>query len=214
MIESLKKKVQCCCISFFAVSTIASAQFAPVSFNVGGGATLPVYNTGYRHNNGWNLGAGVGIAPFSYLGARAEFQYSQMNINRTTLNALSFPQGQSRIWSLTLNPVIRFNPRGTVSPYLIGGGGIYHRTAEFSQPSVATVTAYDPFFNYFYRVAVPANEVLASQSVMKAGVNGGAGFSVKLGESRTSLYFEARYHHIYTRPVATTYLPVTFGVRF
>jgi opacity protein-like surface antigen len=198
-------------VGFGSLSVYAEA---PVSFNVGGGFTTPAYNTGIRHNTGWNGSVGVGITPFSHVGLRGEFQYNQLAINGSTLSALSFPNGDTRLWSLTLNPILRLHPRGMISPYLIGGGGLYHRTAEFTAPTVATVTAYDPYFNYFYRVAVPANQVLASQSVMKGGVNGGAGFTVRFGESRTSLYFEARYHHMFTRPVATTLLPVTVGLRW
>jgi hypothetical protein len=40
------------------------------------------------------------------------------------------------------------------------------------------------------------------------------GFSVKLGDNKTKLFGEARYHHIYTRNVETDILPVSFGLRW
>lgn len=41
---------------------------------------------------------------------------------------------------------------GTFDTYLIGGGGYYRRTVEFTQPAITTVTAFDPFFGFY-----PAN---------------------------------------------------------
>jgi hypothetical protein len=55
-----------------------------------------------------------------------------------------------------MDPIVRFNPRGKVDFYLIGGPGAYRRTVEFTQPTIATVTAFDPFFVYFVPVNVPA----------------------------------------------------------
>jgi outer membrane protein with beta-barrel domain len=182
--------------------------------NVGGGFTTPVYKSGTHFDTGWNFTAGAGINPIPYLGIMAEFGLNSMGVNSATLNALQFPGGDTRIWSGTIDPVIRFNPRGKVSFYVIGGGGVYHRTVEFTQPTVATFTGFDPFFGVFYPVAVPANQVIASYDVTKGGVNGGAGLNFRFGHSSAKFYAEARYHHMYTRPNATTFLPVTFGVRF
>ena len=56
-----------------------------------------------------------------------------------------FPNGEMRLWAFTANPVVRSNCSGRVDCYLIGGGGVYHRTMKFGQPVVATYTVYDPF---------------------------------------------------------------------
>jgi hypothetical protein len=40
------------------------------------------------------------------------------------------------------------------------------------------------------------------------------GFSIPLGSSKVKLFAEARYHHMYTRPHATTMIPVSFGLRW
>jgi hypothetical protein len=56
-----------------------------------------------------------------------------------------------------------------------GGGGIYHRNQQFTQPSIATLTAFDPFFGGFLPVTVPTTEILSSYSVNKPGVDFGAG---------------------------------------
>ena len=104
-------------------------------------------------------------------------------------------------------------PHGPVDAYVIGGGGVYHRTQEFTTPTTATFTAFDPFFG-FYQAGVAANQVLASYSVVKPGVNIGAG--VAFGTRwHAKFYAEARYHKIFLgNDRHTDYIPVTFGVRW
>jgi hypothetical protein len=202
----------------FAVSVCMSLTSLPAAAqlftaNIGGGFTTPVYNTGRRLDNGWNVQAGVGVRPIPYFGVMLDFNYNQMDVNQATLTNLQFPDGQARIWSFTLDPVIHLNPRGPVGVYLIGGGGIYHRTIEFTQPTVATFTGFDPFFGIFYPIAVPANQVLASQSTYKPGVNGGLGFEFGW-RHHLKFYGEARYHNMYTNGRDTTFVPVSFGLRW
>jgi opacity protein-like surface antigen len=181
--------------------------------DIGGGFSSPVYSTGGRLQNGWNFGMGVGVRPFPYLGVKVDFGYNQLDVNRATLNNLHFPNGDMRIFSFTLDPIIHVNPRGPVDFYLVGGAGVYHRTIEFTAPTGAIFTGFDPFFGFFYPVGVPANQVLASQTTVKPGVNGGAGF--QFGFRHTIKFFaEARYHNMYTRGRDTTWVPVTFGFRW
>ena len=184
------------------------------SGSIGGGFTTPVYGTGRRFDPGWNVEAGGGVNASRYLGVELQFNFNDLGVNGTTLSNLNFPDGAMRMWSVTLDPVIHFAPSNRFNPYIIGGGGIYHRTVEFTAPTVATVTGFDPFFGIFFPVDVPANQVLASTSVYKGGVNGGMGFSVPLGSSKVKIFAEARYHHMYTRPRATTMIPVSFGLRW
>jgi hypothetical protein len=66
----------------------------------------------------------------------------------------------------------------------------------------------------FYRFPVLTNQVLASYSVNKPGVNGGIGLSFG-GYKRAKFYAEARYHRMFLGGDRhTDILPVTFGVRF
>jgi len=190
------------------------SEVARFTGSVGAGFTSPVYGTGQRFNLGWNAGAGAGINLSRHLGVEGQFQFNDLGVNGATLNTLGFPDGTMRMWSLTLDPVIHFAPSNKFNPYIIGGGGLYHRTVEFTAPTIATVTGFDPFFGIFFPVNVAANQVLQSTSVYKGGVNVGAGFSVPLGSSKVKLFAEARYHHMYTNPHATTMLPVTFGFRW
>ena len=181
---------------------------------VGGGFTTPTYHSGTAMDMGWNFQAQAGVNLFgAHLGLVGEFLYTNLGINSTTLNALEFPDGHTSISAFTADPIIRFNPNGKVDFYLIGGPGFYHRHVEFTQPTVATFTGFDPFFGVFYPIAVPANQVLLSYDANKLGVNGGGGFNFHLGSGHAKFFAEARYHEIFTNR-ATSFVPVTFGFRW
>ena len=182
--------------------------------SVGAGFTMPVYHTGSELDTGWNFQGQAGVNLFgSHLGLVGEFDFNDLGINSTRLQSAGFPGGSTYIYSFSVDPVIRFNPNGRVSPYLIGGPGIYHRHVDFTEPSVATFTGFDPFFGVFYPVAVPVNQVVLSYGTTKLGVNGGAGVNFRVGSGHSKFFAEARYVQMYTQH-PTTFIPVTFGFRW
>jgi len=185
------------------------------TFNIGGGFTQPVRNTDGRTDTGFNITAGAGVNLTPHLGIIGEFGFNNLDLSRTALLAAGVPQGSTRIYSLTANPILRFNPRGRFDAYLTGGGGFYRRTVEFTEPTITTVTVFDPFWGVIFPAAVPADRVLGSFSQNKGGLNIGGGISFRVrGDSQMKIFAETKYHHIYTEPVATTILPVTFGLRW
>jgi len=195
-----------------------NAQFvnwSRVSANFGGGFTEPVKETGNRLDRGFNLNAGIGVNIVPAFGLQAEFGYNQLGLSSTILNAVGVPGGDGRIYSVTLNPIVHLNPRGRFDAYVIGGAGFYRRTVEYTSPSVSTVTAFDPFFGVLYPANVASTTVLASQTQNKAGVNIGAGVAIRIrGDGNAKFYAESRYHYMFTSPVRTSVLPVTFGFRW
>ena len=185
------------------------------AFNVGGGFTEPAGGTNGRLDMGFNVNAGAGVNFVPHFGVMAEFGFNHLDLNSSVLAANAVPDGTARIFSLTLNPIIHLNPRGRFDAYLIGGGGYYRRTVEFTAPTVTTITGFDPFYGVFFPIDIPANVVLGSFTQNKAGWNAGGGVSVRVrGDSNAKLYAESRYHYIYTTPVKTMVLPVTFGLRW
>jgi opacity protein-like surface antigen len=185
------------------------------TFEIGGGFTEPAKHAANRLDTGYNLTVGGGINFTPHFGIVGEFGYNELGVTSAVLQREGVPDGSGRIYSLTLNPIVHFNPRGRFDAYIVGGGGYYRRTIEFTEPSVITVTAFDPFFGVFYPANIPANTVLGSFTQNKGGLNIGAGVSLRVrGDSNAKFFAESRYHYIFTSPVGTGLLPVTFGFRW
>jgi hypothetical protein len=202
------------CLGFLMMGIVSAQDEIPrFTFNIGGGFTQTVGNTGRNLDNGWNLQGGVGYNFSPYLGAMIQTEFNDTGINSTTLSNIGFPGGDVKVFSATLDPIVHLHPRGHWDAYIIGGGGLYRRYQEFTAPTVSTVTGFNPFFGFF-TTEVPTTQVLSSYSVNKPGVNIGAGIAFGT-KWRAKIYAEARYHHIYM-PTGqrTDYVPVTFGVRW
>jgi opacity protein-like surface antigen len=191
---------------------VNAQEFQRFTFDAGAGFTQPVGNTGRNLDTGWNAGVGAGMNFTSHLGAMLQFNYTDMGINSATLSNIGVPGGDVAIWSLTIDPRVHLTPKGPVDFYLVGGGGLYHRTQEFTAPTVATTFGFDPFFGSF-PVAVPANAVLASSTVNRPGYNVGAG--IAMGTKWHAKFFaEARWNHMFINSIHDDWVPVTFGVTF
>jgi hypothetical protein len=184
-----------------------------VIVDLGAGFVQPVGGTGRSLDPGWNIKGGVGYNFSSVVGAMVQLDYDSLGINSTTLSNLGFPGGDVHVFSATLDPIVHLTPHSHFDLYLIGGGGMYKRTQEFTQPGVATAVGFDPFFG-FYQFGVPTTDILASYSVVKPGVNGGMG--IGLGSKwGGKFYAEARYHRIFMgNNHHTDYVPVSFGFRW
>jgi hypothetical protein len=192
----------------------AQQETSRFSFDIGGGFTQPVGNTGRHLDEGWNVGGGFGYNFSQYFGAMVDLNYNSFGINSVTLGNLGFPDGNLHIFSATLDPIVHLTPRSHFDLYVTGGGGIYHRNQEFTQPSTATVTAFDPFFGGFFPVSVPTTEILAAYSVNKPGVDVGAGIAIGT-KWHGKIFAEARYNRIFMgNNLHTDYIPVTFGFRW
>jgi Outer membrane protein beta-barrel domain len=210
----MRKALRISSLLVLAGGVVSAQEVHPLAFNLGAGFTTPVQRAGDRLDPGWNAGVGVGYNFNPYAALKLDFGYNSFGINSGTLSTLGFPDGDVQLWSLTLDPVVHMNPRGPVDLYLTGGGGLYHWTENFTQPGVATITVFDPYFGLFYPAAVPVTEVLSTYSVYKPGFDGGAGIAFGT-KWNGQVYAEARFHRMIfgnNRYVDT--IPVTFGFRW
>ena len=191
----------------------ASAQETPrFTFDIGGGYTTPVGNTGRQLNEGWNVGAGLGVNFSSVVSAKLNLGFSSMGINDNTLANIGVPGGDVRVFSATVDPVIHLTPHHHLDLYLTGGGGLFHIYQDYTQPAVGVTNVIDPFFG-LYPVAFPATEVLSSYSVNKPGFDVGAGVAIgALGHGK--LFMEAKWEHAFLANSRVDYIPVTFGFRW
>jgi hypothetical protein len=138
--------------------------------------------------------------------------------------------GSSHDWSFTLNPIINYYTSDTKGAYVIGGAGFYHKTANFTIPGVGTYC--DPFYGCYQ---VEANQTIDRYTSNAFGVNGGLGFTYKLSRFASTRFFvEGRYVYTFNsqrqfsygdangngfnvfpqNSAKTSYVPITFGLRF
>jgi len=96
----------------------SSAQITDkLTFNVGGGFTEPVRASG-RLDPGFNITAAGGVNLTPKFGVLAEFGFNHLDLSRRALNFAGVPDGSSRIYSVTLNPIVHFNPKGRYDAYV------------------------------------------------------------------------------------------------
>ncbi len=197
----------------------------------------PSYNFQGGIGRNFNKNLGV-IAQFDW--ANFGIQTNTLNDLLATYNSLGATDqsgaaltqlgGSSHIWSFTLDPVYNFTTHGKSGGYVVGGVGFYHKTANFTIPAVGEYC--DPYYGcYEYQ----ANQSIDKYTSNAFGVNGGVGYTYKPSEfSNLKIYAEARYVFVDNSPkpysegsstntyfnvfpqnsARTTYIPITFGIRF
>ena len=180
-------------LMFCAASAIPAAAQARATGFFGAGFSQALNPIGTRLDTGWNVSGGVGVSG-RYAGIMVDMMYTDFGLNRDTAFLLGADHGRQQFWALTLDPVLHLNARGPVDFYITGGGGLYSQMFDLHN--------HGGFHGHF------------SDTLYKAGVDGGAGFSYRLGEGRIRLFTEARYHHMFTPGSGSSFIPVTIGVSF
>ncbi len=211
----------------------------PIGNAVNGGFTSVIGN-GQNYGTityGGNFLAGGGYNFSKRLGILGEFAYNANKIPGRTLSALYAqldPQvglaaagissigGNVHTYSVTAEPIFYYfnNSKGKLGAYVIGGGGWYHKSTNFTAP----VQSYDPYFGGTYTV----NQTFSTVSDNALGGNLGTGIYFKpFGEySSAKLFAEARYVFVNTPAETSTtnantfhtgteeLIPISFGIRF
>lgn len=200
------------CLMMVAICSPMYGEWGWLALKAGAGYTKPVGSLERRVNHGYHFNGGAGTNLGPYFSILAEYHFHDMSLSENFLQRNSIPGGNTYIQSVTVNPVLRMGGDRAVSPYVTGGWGYYRRNVQFTQPAIATFTAFDPWWGVLYPAAAPTNLVLANHVLNKTGWNAGAGLDFKI--RRAKVFVEARYHRIETRPVPTTFIPITGGFRW
>ena len=155
------KRVLLAAVAGLVIASAASAQSLtrPVSVGVGGGVSMADRSMGIDLNRGYHLEAMVGLSvPGLPVGLRGEAMYHHLGVYDAdaALNITSI--GGSLTYDVMPTPM--------VTPYLVGGGALYHLTASGAD----------------------------NGGVSKFGVSGGAGVRFHLAQMR--MFAEGRYHMI------------------
>ncbi len=223
-----------------------------LAFVVGGGFNLPVtdQSTDYMKTS-WRFEGGAGINFSRKLAVLTQFDWDQFGLPGSVLtnqrnlysaifvdqdgNPVDFSglDGNSHIWSFTLNPTLTFYQTEKVGAYAVVGGGFYHKVTNFTIPAIGV--AYDYYYGpYQYQT----NQNFDTYTSNAPGVTGGIGVTYQFSRfSSTKFFAEARYVHTFNKvrygdpsltnnPAGapnnlyppnsneTSYIPITFGVRF
>ncbi|HJT01170.1 MAG TPA: outer membrane beta-barrel protein [Terriglobales bacterium] len=197
------------------VTVLAAAQSErPVSINIGGGFSPLVGNMSSHLNNGWHMTGGVGYNVNDVFTIGPQFTFNGFGVSRSALREAHAPDGDANVWSITAEPRLQLPFAQRFRPYIVGGVGYYRRTVNFTQPALVNVTFLDPFFGFLFPGVIGTNQVLKTDTQSGIGGNAGGGFAIKLGQTGTQFFTEARYHYAATGKVPTRMVPLTFGLRF
>ena len=168
--------------SVVLVSTPASAQLSvlkPISLGIAGGGSLPMSDFSNESNTGYNGTLALAIkAPIIPVGLRFDGAYNMFGAK--------VGNGKLHVASLTGN--VTYNlPSIGISPYVIGGAGVYSSVASpEGLPSSAR-----------------ANDF---------GWNAGAGINLPL--TMFKAFVEARYNRVSVAGGSMEFVPLTFGIMF
>ena len=220
---------------------------ARYNFFVGGGFTLPA---GGSHNYlapSYNIQVGAGRNFNKTFGVNVQFDYANFGFQTATLNnqlaiynalgavdqngnPLTQLGGNSHIWSFTVDPIMNYYTSDTWGAYVTGGGGFYHKTANFTVPAIGTECN---FFGECFQFQ--ANQSIDKYTSNAFGVNAGLGLTYKASRfSSIRFYVEGRYVYTFNSPrsfsfgdingngfnvfpqnsAKTGFIPITFGIRF
>lgn len=193
----------------------AHSQASHLDVSFGAGFTEPVGKSGGDVDTGWNLDVRGGYKATPHLAVDLDFNYNRWNLTGPALARFGESYGYTTIWSVSLLPVVRGPEHWHMTPYVMGGPGLYYRNLTLTQPALINTIYCDPFFGFCYPATIGVNQVVASATNYKLGINGGAGIETRLGHSHFKAFGEARYSSMFGVNGSTlSFVPVTFGVRW
>jgi outer membrane protein with beta-barrel domain len=171
-------------VALVAAPRVSHAQFGlvkPLQFGIAGGATQPMSTLKDGANMGYNGTVALGInVPLIPLGLRVDGAYNQFGEKAGINSKLHVISATGNVvWSL---------PLVVVSPYLIGGAGLYMTTATST------------------------GATSASQTDKHFGWNAGAG--IKLPLAMFKAFVEARYNRVTLDSGTMQFVPLTVGIMF
>jgi hypothetical protein len=224
------------------------------TFMAGAGASAAIGDTHRYDTESYAFQVGGGRNWNKNFGVLLQFDYDKFGLQGATLAnqnylydygcpsgsvaagacGVSGLDGNSHIWSFTLNPTFTLPTEGSMGAYAVVGGGYYHKVTNFTEPTVEEEC-------YYYCGEVQVNSNVDHYTSNAVGVNGGFGLTYKFSHfSNERFYVEARYvlilnsqrYGITSQSSATTlnnyagydfypansnrttYIPITVGLRF
>ncbi len=182
-----------------------------LTFEGGVGFNQPFSTASVTNTTAWAVKVGGGYNFTPRFGLLAEYSFNRFGLTDYYLNQSNVSQGgNTHLWSLTMEPILRYRLHSKVGGYVIGGGGFYRALTSFTNPTYGYVCY--PFYGCF---PVQGTVVVSHFSSNQGGLNIGTGFTFKTNPEESFAFFtEARYEWLDTPGHTTEFIPVTFGVRW
>ena len=198
------KKILAILTVLLTFGAVASAQMpsSPVSLYVGGALSIPTapesFTTSFKYGYHGSLGVGFDLNPaFELIG---KVEYHTFNFDFDQANMTDYSSGTNKMWMFGADA--KFSPSlpsMPVKPYFLGGIGMANiKQSEFEGPASLSLSILNAFI---------------SEDQTKFYWNMGAGFSL-MSSPAFSLFAQARYVSIATDGEASSFIPVTVGVKF
>ncbi|HWB85989.1 MAG TPA: outer membrane beta-barrel protein [Bryobacteraceae bacterium] len=196
-----------------------SGDLTKFNFNLGGGVNTPLNPTGHYVGVGGAFRAGAGYNINKHSSIIGEFGWTGLPSN-VLLHPLFAPFGSINLFSLTANYRYHIDSiKGSVfGVYTMMGGGWYYRRISVDRNFIVPPgTSCDPVFTWWGYACDSdgiVTETIAQRGSSAGGLNGGVGFTLRLGDKGWKFYTEARYNYAFSNRVPTTFIPVILGIRY
>jgi len=192
--------------------------------NVGTVITVPLNPASQFTNIGWGFTGGAGYDLTRNQAVVAEFLWNKLYPTGSALQPVqvAFNRAQlgaySNLFAVTGN--YRYELHGnTLGVYFIGGGGWYFRNGKIThQVAIGTGVSCDPAWTWWGyscqsgKVTTGLGPSVYTSNAL--GINGGVGFTVRVGEPLYKFYIEARYHYAPTQTVNIQVVNISVGIRY
>jgi len=199
------KKWMILLLAMVAMSSFALAQVPnPISLHVGGAVSIPnspkafadYYKTGFH---GWG-GIGYKFMPNFQAVGKVEFHSFALDIDSDPILASQdITGGHNNMWMAGLDGRYSFSlPKAPLTPFVLAGGGFARMSVtdlEGGSSLVASFNEYKP------------------EAVTDVYFNVGAGVELKTSPM-WNLFFQVRYVSIATEGEASSFIPISVGLKF
>jgi Outer membrane protein beta-barrel domain len=224
-------------LAIFVIGSCAAvAQISPASYDdegndnprgnvhLGMPIAIPLNPTAQAVHLGFGLTVGGGYNFNRRNAVITEFVYNDLFPTNEALAQLRTALGDTTVNAsasfMTFGEDYRFELRGKkLGTYFMGGGGLYYRHTSLSHTvttgSSVTCTPEWEFWGFTCTGGtVTSNQTLGSWAATTGGVNGGIGFTVRVGEPPYRFYVESRYHYAPYSRVDLQLINISFGIRY
>lgn len=187
------------------------------TYNVGGGASLPMGATNnYVRGGGGVAAAGVARNYSKYFGFRLDAQFDNLPLRSSSLQLAQAPGATNHDYSLMLDPIINIPASKNWGGYLVFGPSFYHRSGKLDSSSAIPGSACNGFFTWWghcFDGSLPINGNFLHSSQNEFGYNFGGGITRKL-RPNIDFYAEFRWMHGTHNGITTDLRPITIGIRW